>query len=257
MSQFDHHNQLEDLFLTRRSLLGRMGNGFAALGLMGLLSENAPAALEKMARGDSNPLLPRKPPLKARAKRVIFLFMNGGPSQVDTFDPKPMLTKYHGQAVPLQLSTERKTGAALQVALRVPASTGSRDRDQRHLSPRRAARGRPVRHPLDARRRAEPRAVADADELRRVASDPALRSAPGPSTASAPRTRTCPASSPCAPAATPSRRPRTGRRAFFPASSRAPTSTRSRPTSRSSSRTSATTTPCPRSSAPSSTSSSA
>lgn len=113
MSQFDHHNQLDDLFLTRRGLLGRMGNGFAALGLMGLLSENAPAAIEKMAKGDLNPLAPRKPPLRAKAKRVIFLFMNGGPSQVDTFDPKPSLQKYAGQAIPLQLPTERKTGAAL------------------------------------------------------------------------------------------------------------------------------------------------
>ena len=114
MSQYDHKDLLDDLFLTRRGLLGRMGNGFAALGLMGLLSENAPAALQKLSHGDTNPLLPRKPPLKARAKRVIFLFMNGGPSQVDTFDPKPMLTKYHGQAVPLQLATERKTGTAFK-----------------------------------------------------------------------------------------------------------------------------------------------
>jgi hypothetical protein len=44
---------------------------------------------------------------------VIFLFMNGGPSQVDTFDPKPALQKYAGQAIPLQLPTERRTGAAL------------------------------------------------------------------------------------------------------------------------------------------------
>src|SRR4051812_35474671 len=112
MSQYDHHNALDDLFLTRRGLLGRMGNGFAALGLMSLLSEDAGAAIQKASTGDINPLAARKPPLKAKAKRVIFLFMNGGPSQVDTFDPKPMLTKYHGQAVPLQLSTERKTGAA-------------------------------------------------------------------------------------------------------------------------------------------------
>ena len=114
MSQYDHHNALDDLFLTRRGLLGRMGNGFAALGLMSLLSEDAGAAIQKASVGDINPLGARRPPLKAKAKRVIFLFMNGGPSQVDTFDPKPMLTKYHGQAVPLQLSTERKTGTAFK-----------------------------------------------------------------------------------------------------------------------------------------------
>lgn len=116
MSLFDHSEQLEDLFLSRRQLLGRMGNGFAALGLAGLLSETASAAplgLSDQAQRVQDPLRARRAPGKARAKRVIFLFMNGGPSQVDTFDPKPMLQKYAGQAIPLQLSTERKTGAAL------------------------------------------------------------------------------------------------------------------------------------------------
>lgn len=116
MSAFDHNEYLADLFLSRRELLGRMGNGFAALGLMGLLGESALGAGPAKTMGDPlgamNPLLPHKPPLRARAKRVIFLFMNGGPSQVDTFDPKPMLLKYAGQPIPLQLSTERKTGAA-------------------------------------------------------------------------------------------------------------------------------------------------
>jgi len=113
MSEFDHHSQLEDLFLSRRELLGRMGNGFASLGLLGLLGESALAVDTPQASRTMNPLAPRKPPLRPRAKRVIFLFMNGGPSQVDTFDPKPALQKYAGQAIPLDLPTERKTGAAL------------------------------------------------------------------------------------------------------------------------------------------------
>ena len=51
----------------------------------------------------------------AKAKRVIFLFMNGGLSQVDSFDPKPMLTKYHGQPLPGgEVATERKTGMLLK-----------------------------------------------------------------------------------------------------------------------------------------------
>ena len=50
---------------------------------------------------------------RAKAKRVVHLFMNGGPSHVDTFDPKPMLSKYHGKPVPSNRPTERKTGAAL------------------------------------------------------------------------------------------------------------------------------------------------
>ena len=61
-----------------------------------------------------NPMLPKDPHFAPKAKRVIHLFMNGGPSHVDTFDPKPELTKWHGKILPDEnrLSTERKTGAA-------------------------------------------------------------------------------------------------------------------------------------------------
>jgi hypothetical protein len=64
---------------------------------------------------DTNPLLPKAPHFPAHAKHVIFLFLNGGPSQVDTFDPKPMLDKYNGKPVPSgNLKTERKTGNLLK-----------------------------------------------------------------------------------------------------------------------------------------------
>jgi hypothetical protein len=113
MSDFDHHHDpILDAFLSRRQLINRLGNGFAALGLMGVLSESAFATGRAPGSASLNPMAPKKPPLKARAKRVIFLFMNGGPSQVDTFDPKPALQTYAGKAIPLQLPTERKTGAA-------------------------------------------------------------------------------------------------------------------------------------------------
>ncbi|MDR3689531.1 MAG: DUF1501 domain-containing protein, partial [Fimbriimonas sp.] len=116
MSQFDPNDPFRDLFLSRRDLLGRVGNGFAALGLASLLGESALAAhvptTQHRVVESFNPLAPKSPPLRARAKRVIFLFMNGGPSQVDTFDPKPSLRKYAGQPIPLHLPTERKTGAA-------------------------------------------------------------------------------------------------------------------------------------------------
>jgi hypothetical protein len=60
-----------------------------------------------------NPLLPKEPHFPGRAKRVIHLFMNGGPSHLDTFDPKPSLAKYAGKPLPREnLRTERKTGAA-------------------------------------------------------------------------------------------------------------------------------------------------
>lgn len=60
----------------------------------------------------ANPLAAKGPHFPAKAKRVIHLFMNGGPSHVDTFDPKPMLEKYAGKPLPKMLPTERKTGAA-------------------------------------------------------------------------------------------------------------------------------------------------
>ena len=60
-----------------------------------------------------NPLAPKSPPGRARARRVVHFFLNGGPSHVDTFDPKPALLKYSGKALPVRnLTTERKTGAA-------------------------------------------------------------------------------------------------------------------------------------------------
>ncbi len=93
--------------ISRRELLQRSGLGLGALALGSLL--DAPAAAVEGA----NPLAPRAPHFTPKARRVIHLFMNGGPSHVDTFDPKPALTKYAGQELPGgNLATERKTGAA-------------------------------------------------------------------------------------------------------------------------------------------------
>ena len=106
-----HGPQLEDSFLTRRQLLSRLGNGFAALGLAGVLGEESARAQGGMAAAATMPMAVKAPQFPAKAKRVVFLFMNGGPSHVDTFDPKPMLTKFHGQPLPYSnLPTERKTG---------------------------------------------------------------------------------------------------------------------------------------------------
>lgn len=80
-----------------------MGMGALALGGM----------MQAARAAESNPLAVRKPHFAAKAKRVIHLFMNGGPSHVDTFDPKPLLEKYAGKALPVENpKTERKTGAA-------------------------------------------------------------------------------------------------------------------------------------------------
>jgi hypothetical protein len=84
--------------LTRRDLLFRAGGGFGGLALSALLAREAGAAPE----GGVNPVAPRVPPLPARARSVIFLFMVGGPSHIETFDPKPEVTRLTGQQMPLE-----------------------------------------------------------------------------------------------------------------------------------------------------------
>ncbi len=91
--------------LSRRALLARSGMGLGALALGDLLGGPGQAAV-------GNPLLPKEPHFPVKAKHVIHLFMNGGPSQVDTFDPKPELQKRGGEELPDgNLKTERPTGA--------------------------------------------------------------------------------------------------------------------------------------------------
>jgi len=94
---------------TRREFLRRSGIGLGTLGLAGVLADDSRHA---SAAPNPNPMFPKAPHFAPRAKAVIHLFMNGGPSQVDTFDPKPALDKYHGQPLPISLRTERETGAA-------------------------------------------------------------------------------------------------------------------------------------------------
>jgi len=105
-----HAPRLGDRFLTRRDFLNRCGMGMGALALGGLLADASVTAEPVVSL---NPLTPKSPHFPGRAKRVIHLFMNGGPSQVDTFDPKPALARYAGKPIPLDLKTERRTGAAL------------------------------------------------------------------------------------------------------------------------------------------------
>src|SRR5882724_3838030 len=81
---------------TRREMLQQCGAGFGMLALAALLGEEQ----AKAAGTALNPLAPKAPMFPAKAKRVIFLFMHGGPSQVDTFDPKPLLTRDNGKPLP-------------------------------------------------------------------------------------------------------------------------------------------------------------
>jgi hypothetical protein len=91
--------------MTRRDLLCSIGGGFGAVGLLGAATQG--------------PLAPREGHFPATAKRVIFLFLNGGLSQVDTFDPKPALEKFHGTAMPGgNPKTERTTGSLMRSPFR-------------------------------------------------------------------------------------------------------------------------------------------
>jgi hypothetical protein len=110
MSHHDHAPRLADNFFTRRDFLRRCGMGMGTLALGSVLGQTLD--LKAAEAPDLNPLLPKAPQFPGKAKRVIHLFMNGGPSHVDTFDPKPQLTKYNGKELPVHLNTERKTGAA-------------------------------------------------------------------------------------------------------------------------------------------------
>jgi len=76
--------------MSRRDLLAKGAMGFGGVALQALLAEQSRAAI-------TNPLAPKAPHFAPKAKNVIFLYMDGGPSQVDTFDYKPMLKKYHGR----------------------------------------------------------------------------------------------------------------------------------------------------------------
>src|SRR5262245_20957478 len=106
--------------LSRRELLRRSGVGLGMLGLAGVLADGGllgsgtiASAADAEPGGYKNPLSEKQPHFAAKAKRVIHLFMNGGPSHVDTFDRKTSLDKFAGKPLPMEnLATERKTGAA-------------------------------------------------------------------------------------------------------------------------------------------------
>ena len=110
--------------VTRRDALRKIGGGFAMMSFAGMIGESLAEAevLDKEHPGSvaadtasSNPWIMRDPNFKPKAKHVIFLFMNGGLSHIDSFDNKPALTKYHGQAMPGgDLGHERKTGTLMK-----------------------------------------------------------------------------------------------------------------------------------------------
>jgi hypothetical protein len=86
--------------VTRRDVLVRAAHGFGSIALASLLSPPAGAAVRRV-----NPMAAKPPHFPAKAKSVIFLYMVGGPSHIDTFDPKPALEKYNGQPLPPSYGT--------------------------------------------------------------------------------------------------------------------------------------------------------
>jgi hypothetical protein len=97
--------------ISRRRALRTFANGFGMLGLAAMLAEEA-----KANPIPSDPLAVKPPQFPARARRVIFLFMSGGPSHVDTFDPKPMLDRENGKPLPFEMPhlVRTKTGNLLR-----------------------------------------------------------------------------------------------------------------------------------------------
>jgi hypothetical protein len=85
--------------------LCRCANGFGGLALAYLLADKRASAADTSAGHPADPLAPRPPHYAPKAKSVIFLFMDGGPSQIDTFDPKQRLVKENGQAIPFEAPT--------------------------------------------------------------------------------------------------------------------------------------------------------
>src|SRR5690348_5610859 len=85
--------------LTRRDVLVRAAHGFGSIALASMLPSSLSAAQRV------NPLAPKAPHFQPKAKSIIFLFMVGGPSHIDTFDRKPALEKYDGQPLPPSYGT--------------------------------------------------------------------------------------------------------------------------------------------------------
>jgi hypothetical protein len=105
-----HCNRFIPAPLTRRRMLLRCANGFGAVALTALLGDRA------FGHTDRNPLAARPSHFEPKARNVIFLYMDGGPSQMDTFDPKPRLAREHGQPIKVKVEPTQfnNVGTVLQ-----------------------------------------------------------------------------------------------------------------------------------------------
>src|SRR5215207_8044390 len=99
----DRENRLEDLFVTRRQFVNRVGLGFGALGLTSLVGMGLLPAPNAAALDPYSPLAPRQPHFTPKAKRIIHIFAAGAPSHIDTWDPKPELTRFDDKSLPKEM----------------------------------------------------------------------------------------------------------------------------------------------------------
>ena len=131
--------------LTRREMIETLGGGLGVVGLAGVFAGLSRSEVHAAGLGNyAGPALP------AKAKHVIMLYLNGGPSQLDMFDPKPALFKYAGQRPnAVDLRTERDDRRAAAVAVRVQALRTQRRRGERAAAAARERHRRHLRHSID------------------------------------------------------------------------------------------------------------
>ena len=98
-------------YLTRRAALQDAAVGFGAMALNSILQSDRAFAAGTLGKERSFDLLPKAPALPARAKRVIFIYIGGGPSTIDMFDPKPALMKYDGKPAPFEIKGRALNGS--------------------------------------------------------------------------------------------------------------------------------------------------
>src|SRR6266516_1675555 len=116
--------------VTRRHFFSRCAMGLGGIALASLLSENR--LLGTAPGGSSNPMAPRLPHFRPRAKNIIYLFMAGGPSQLELFDYKPKLVELHGKPIPEEFIKGKRFAFMDSFTKEVPKLLGTRRKFKRH-----------------------------------------------------------------------------------------------------------------------------
>ena len=119
------------LNITRRQLFGRCAMGLGSIALASLMNDSL---LAEPARDIAHPLAPRAPHFKAKAKNVIYLFMAGGPSQLELFDYKPKLVELNGQPIPESFIKGKRAAQAARRPPQVRATRPGRNLGERGAS---------------------------------------------------------------------------------------------------------------------------